>query len=167
MFDYMAPVYNGGVVANGVNVSAMPEGYRSVRAGTSRFEWLKLKDGMGALASALETERMNAYVGGSNEWTKAEGVAYDWRTREAYVALTSVVSPMLDASSTELGAQRHPLAPEQQWGSSQVSIPSRVAEPQMPPPSILDSNPSWEGSPGTTSRCAGCMQACHRSPAEL
>lgn len=101
IFDYSAPVFIGGNTSR-PDLTQLPSGYRQVRIG-SRYEWLQLKPGMQALASVLETERLNAYLGGTNEWTKAEGATYDWRTREAYIALTNVANGMLDGHANDVG----------------------------------------------------------------
>lgn len=57
---------------------------------------MQLKDGMQNIAAALETARLTSYFRGCTEWTKLEGMTYDWRTREIYFALTAIQRSMLD-----------------------------------------------------------------------
>ncbi len=62
-----------------------------------RLECLKLKPGMEAVASRLETSRYAAMLGATAEFRKMEGAAYDPTGNRLYVAMTQVAKGMLDS----------------------------------------------------------------------
>ncbi|MGV8988086.1 MAG: PhoX family protein [Cypionkella sp.] len=73
-----------------------PEGFAASNA-DGNLECLKVKDGMDMLASRLETTRYASIKGGSTEFRKMEGQAYDPATNRLYVAITQVAKGMTDA----------------------------------------------------------------------
>lgn len=75
---------------------ACPEGFMASNA-EGRIECLKVKPGMEAIASRLETTRYASMMGASTEFRKMEGSTYDPATNRVYFAITEVGKGMTDA----------------------------------------------------------------------
>ncbi len=73
-----------------------PEGFLSSNA-EGRLECLKVRAGMGAVASRLETTRYASMLGATTEFRKMEGSAYDPAKNTLYVAMTEIGKGMTDA----------------------------------------------------------------------
>lgn len=73
-----------------------PEGFVSSNA-EARAECLKVKPGMEVLASRLETRRYSSMLGGTTEFRKMEGIAYDPDANRLFVAMSEVSNGMEDA----------------------------------------------------------------------
>jgi len=71
-----------------------PPGFTSVNAGGGP-ECLKLI-GDPILASRLETRRYAAMLGATTEWTKMEGITFDPKRNELYMAMSTVYASMED-----------------------------------------------------------------------
>lgn len=76
-----------------------PEGFLSSNAG-GRAECLKVKPGMEAAASRLETRRYASMLGATTEFRKMEGTAYNPDRNSLYVAMTEIGKGMADAHET-------------------------------------------------------------------
>ena len=70
-----------------------PEGFTSINTEPGH-ECLKLKDGMGMLASRLETRRYAAMLGATTEFRKEEGITFDPDDSKLYVAMSEVARGM-------------------------------------------------------------------------
>ncbi|NCO15923.1 MAG: DUF839 domain-containing protein [Alphaproteobacteria bacterium] len=64
------------------------QGYKTIRAGHSGDEVLKLKPGMEKAAAFLESRRYAAWVGATTEFNKMEGVAIDPKAKNLYLAMS-------------------------------------------------------------------------------
>ena len=73
-----------------------PEGFTGSNA-DGNLECLKVRDGMDMLASRLESTRHASLKGGSTEFRKMEGQAFDPATNRLYVSMTQVAKGMKDA----------------------------------------------------------------------
>jgi secreted PhoX family phosphatase len=73
-----------------------PEGFLMSNA-EGRLECLKVKEGMEMVASRLETGRYASMMGGTAEFRKMEGAAYDPAANRLYVAMTQVAKGMTEA----------------------------------------------------------------------
>ncbi len=73
-----------------------PEGFLSSNA-EGRAECLKVKTGMEAIASRLETRRYASMLGATTEFRKMEGSAYNSDKNSLYVAMSEVSKGMTDA----------------------------------------------------------------------
>jgi secreted PhoX family phosphatase len=79
-----------------------PSGYTSINAGheedkTGNFhQCLKLKPGMEAAASRLETRRYAAMMGATTEFRKEEGITFNPVTNTLYVAISEIAQGMED-----------------------------------------------------------------------
>jgi uncharacterized protein len=73
-----------------------PEGFLSSNA-EGRLECLKVKAGMEAVASRLETTRYASMLGGSTEFRKMEGNVYNPDKNVLYVSMTEIGKGMTDA----------------------------------------------------------------------
>lgn len=73
-----------------------PEGFRSTNQGGMGCECLKLKPGMEMLAAFFETRRYAAYVGGTTEFSKWEGITFDAKRNKLYTAMSDVRFGMED-----------------------------------------------------------------------
>ncbi|MFY0574471.1 alkaline phosphatase PhoX [Cystobacter fuscus] len=83
------------------------QGFRAVNTETGR-ECLRLKAGQEVAASRLESRRYAAYVGGTTEFRKTEGLAYNPATHRLYVAFSEVNNGMTHAHvSRDLGGPNH------------------------------------------------------------
>lgn len=69
------------------------EGFTGVNVGMGA-ECLKLKPNMAILASRLETRRYASILGASTEWTKMEGITFDPKRKEFYMAMSTVYRSM-------------------------------------------------------------------------
>ena len=72
-----------------------PEGFSSSNA-EGRIECLKVKPGMEALASRLETRRYASMLGATTEFRKEEGIALDAANKMLFVAMSEVGNGMED-----------------------------------------------------------------------
>lgn len=77
------------------NNGQCPADFRSVNT-TWGMECLKLKTGMGLVASRLESRRYAAYQGATTEFNKKEGITFDARRNELYIAISRVLYGMED-----------------------------------------------------------------------
>lgn len=66
------------------------QGYKAIRAGQATTEYLRLKTGMEKAATFLETRRYAAYLGGTTEFNKMEGVAVNAKDKVAYLAMSYI-----------------------------------------------------------------------------
>eukprot|EP00798_Chlamydomonas_sp_ICE-L_P025896 gene25896-11569_t len=76
-----------------------PEGYRSISPRETNLkgaECLKLKSGMEKAAAFLESRRYLAYLGGTVELTKFEGITYSPITGKMYVSMSQIRDSMED-----------------------------------------------------------------------
>lgn len=104
IFDEMTP--------DGDNQCA--DGYTSINAGGNGQECLKVKDGMEKAASRLETRRYAAMMGATTEFRKEEGIAYDSKRHQLYIAMSAVERGMENfkksgnaSNSYDLGGENH------------------------------------------------------------
>ncbi len=74
-----------------------PEGFSSSNA-EGRAECLKVRPGMEALASRLETRRYASMLGATTEFRKMEGLAFDPEGKRLFVAMSEVSNGMEDAA---------------------------------------------------------------------
>ncbi len=72
-----------------------PSGLTSINT-TAGFECLKVKDGMDILASRLESRRYAALKGATSEFRKKEGVTFDKKRNNLYVAISRIQYGMED-----------------------------------------------------------------------
>lgn len=72
-----------------------PAGYKHVRAGTTTDECIALKPGMEKAAAFIETRRYIAYLGGTTEFNKYEGVAVNAKDNKLYIAITAIDRGMI------------------------------------------------------------------------
>ncbi|HES76338.1 MAG TPA: DUF839 domain-containing protein [bacterium] len=63
-------------------------GYKHIRAGSSADECIKLKPGMEKAAAFLETRRYTAWLDGTTEFNKMEGVAVNGKDNKLYLAIS-------------------------------------------------------------------------------
>ncbi|WP_051256636.1 PhoX family protein [Cystobacter fuscus] len=83
------------------------QGFRAVNTETGR-ECLRLKPDQEVAASRLESRRYAAYVGGTTEFRKTEGLAYNPATHRLYVAFSEVNNGMTHShASRDLGGPNH------------------------------------------------------------
>lgn len=73
-----------------------PEGFSGSNA-EGRLECLKVRDGMDAVASRLETTRYASLKGASTEFRKMEGQAFDPASKTLFLAISDVAKGMTDA----------------------------------------------------------------------
>lgn len=67
-----------------------PQGYKHIRAGSSADECIKLKPGMEKAAAFIETRRYIAWLGGTTEFNKMEGVAVNAKDNKLYLAISYI-----------------------------------------------------------------------------
>ncbi len=89
---------NGGQCESGYTLVA--KGHETTE-GDTYVECLKLKAGMSAAASRLESRRYAAMLGATTELTKEEGITYDPDSNRLYIAMSDVTDGMLDNSEAE------------------------------------------------------------------
>eukprot|EP00884_Botryococcus_braunii_P000911 jgi/Botrbrau1/10820/Bobra.0064s0023.2 len=77
-------------------VTGCPPGFVSINAGHDDGNWqcLQLMPGMEMAATFLETRRYCAYLGGTTEFTKWEGLTYDAKRSLIYTSMSSVQKGM-------------------------------------------------------------------------
>ena len=75
-----------------------PSRYRLINTRFGR-ECLRLRRGMGELASRLETRRYAALQGATTEWRKAEGLTVDTAAKQLFLASSEHAQGMLDGQS--------------------------------------------------------------------
>jgi secreted PhoX family phosphatase len=64
------------------------DGFRAIRTGNRRNEYLRLKPGQQQSAAFVESRRYAAYLGATSEFNKMEGVAVNAKDKTVYVALS-------------------------------------------------------------------------------
>ena len=72
-----------------------PDNFRPINT-YDGFECLRLKEGMQAIASRLETRRYAAYLGATTEFRKEEGIAFDPRSNRLFVSMSQLSKGMED-----------------------------------------------------------------------
>ncbi len=72
-----------------------PDGFTSINT-TAGVECVKVKDGMDAVASRLETRRYAALKGATTELRKEEGITYDPKSNRLFVAMSEIARGMED-----------------------------------------------------------------------
>ena len=72
-----------------------PVGFRSLNT-TPGVECLKLKPGMALVASRLESRRFAGYMGGTTEFNKKEGITFDKKRNQLYIAISRIQLGMED-----------------------------------------------------------------------
>ncbi|HEX5747586.1 MAG TPA: alkaline phosphatase PhoX [Archangium sp.] len=83
------------------------EGFRAIHTETGR-ECLRLKPGQELAASRLESRRYAAYVGGTTEFRKTEGITYNVAAHRLYVAFSELNNGMThDPTGKDLGGGNH------------------------------------------------------------
>ena len=83
------------------------EGFRAVNTETGR-ECLRLKPGQELAASRLESRRYAAYVGGTTEFRKTEGITYNVAAHRLYVSFSELNHGMVnDPTGKDLGGGNH------------------------------------------------------------
>jgi len=80
--------------------SPCPEGFKSINSGSVGVECLKLKAGMEKAATFLESRRYSAYLGGTTEANKWEGITWDADNGYLYTAISTVERGMEDNKDT-------------------------------------------------------------------
>lgn len=70
---------------------------------TMGAECLKIKPGMEELASRMESRRYAAMLGATTEFRKMEGITYDSKQKNLYIAMSSIEKGMEDNSKNDLG----------------------------------------------------------------
>lgn len=75
-------------VAFDTTTKTCADGYTHIRAGSTSDECIKLKPGMEQAAAFIETRRYIAYVGGTTEFNKMEGVAVNAKDNKLYLAIS-------------------------------------------------------------------------------
>ncbi|WP_375771281.1 DUF839 domain-containing protein [Archangium gephyra] len=83
------------------------EGFRAINTETGR-ECLRLKPGQELAASRLESRRYAAYVGGTTEFRKTEGITYNAAAHRLYVSFSELNQGMInDPAGKDLGGGNH------------------------------------------------------------
>jgi uncharacterized protein len=83
------------------------EGFRAINTETGR-ECLRLEPGQELAASRLESRRYAAYVGGTTEFRKTEGITYNVAAHRLYVAFSELNHGMInDPAGKDLGGGNH------------------------------------------------------------
>lgn len=75
-----------------------PEGYKHVRAGSTSDECIKLKPGQEKAAAFIETRRYIAYLGGTTEFNKYEGISVNAKDNKLYMAITAIDRGMISSA---------------------------------------------------------------------
>ncbi|WP_051256387.1 alkaline phosphatase PhoX [Cystobacter fuscus] len=82
-------------------------GFRAINTETGR-ECLRLKPGQELAASRLESRRYAAYVGGTTEFRKTEGITYNPAAHRLYVSFSELNHGMIDdPKGKDLGGGNH------------------------------------------------------------
>ncbi|MFC2967648.1 PhoX family protein [Acidimangrovimonas pyrenivorans] len=81
-----------------------PEGFLASNA-AAKAECLKVKPGMEAVASRVETRRFASMMGATTEFRKMEGIAYNPATNTAYLAISSIEKGMEDGAKHDKGGR--------------------------------------------------------------
>lgn len=81
-----------------------PEGFLASNA-EDRAECLKVKPGMEAVASRLETRRYASMLGATTEFRKMEGIAFDPDHMKVYVAMSEVSKAMEGGAKQDKGGR--------------------------------------------------------------
>lgn len=85
-----------------------PAGFKHVRAGSSTDECISLKPGMEKAAAFIETRRYIAYLGGTTEFNKYEGVAVNAKDNKLYMAITAIDRGMTSSAGEPADHMRIP-----------------------------------------------------------
>ncbi len=82
-------------------------GFHAIHTETGR-ECLRLRPGMELAASRLESRRYAAYIGGTTEFRKTEGMTYNPETHRLYVSFSELNNGMIDdPTNRALGGPNH------------------------------------------------------------
>ena len=81
-------------IAKGSN-GQCPSGFTSINT-TAGHECLKVKDGMDIYASRLESRRYAAMMGATSEFRKKEGITFDKKRNDLYIAISRIQYGMED-----------------------------------------------------------------------
>ncbi|OJH39434.1 PhoX family protein [Cystobacter ferrugineus] len=129
------------------------QGFRAVNTETGR-ECLRLKPGQEVAASRLESRRYAAYVGGTTEFRKTEGLAYNPATHRLYVAFSEVNNGMTHAhASRDLGGPNHVQLAQNECGAVYelvVSPNSEVGSDYVAESASALVEGTWLTAPGAT-----------------
>ncbi|PFG65160.1 hypothetical protein AXZ77_3811 [Thioclava sp. ES.031] len=80
-------------------------------------ECLKVKDGMDAIASRLETRRYASMKGATTEFRKMEGITYDADKHQMYLSMSAVEKGMEDGAKQDLGGMNAIKLPKNKCGT--------------------------------------------------
>lgn len=75
-----------------------PAGYKHIRAGSTTDECIALKPGMEKAAAFIETRRYIAYLGGTTEFNKYEGITVNAKDNKLYLAITAIDRGMISSA---------------------------------------------------------------------
>lgn len=103
-------------VAKDVN-GKCPADFRSVNTSWG-FECLKLKEGMEIAASRLEARRYAAYLGATTEFNKKEGITFNPKTNQLYIAISRVLYGMEDYKKSGEASDKY-----DQGGGNHIKLP--------------------------------------------
>lgn len=99
-----------------------PADFRSVNTAWGT-ECLKLKTGMGLVASRLESRRYAGYMGATTEFNKKEGITFDPKRNQLYIAISRILYGMEDfkksgkeSNAYDLGGGNHIKLPRNDCG---------------------------------------------------
>ncbi len=93
-----------------------PEGFMSSNA-EAKAECLKVKDGMEAVASRVETRRYASMMGATAEFRKMEGITYNPDKNVVYYAMSEVSKAMTEGSKGDKGGRDDVKLPENICGA--------------------------------------------------
>ncbi|MDY0264496.1 MAG: DUF839 domain-containing protein [Sulfurospirillum cavolei] len=94
-----------------------PADFRSVNTSWG-FECLKLKEGMDIAASRLEARRYAAYLGATTEFNKKEGITFNPKTNQLYIAISRVLYGMEDYKKSGEASDKY-----DQGGGNHIKLP--------------------------------------------
>ncbi|WP_442765769.1 PhoX family protein [Sulfurospirillum cavolei] len=94
-----------------------PADFRSVNTSWG-FECLKLKEGMEIAASRLEARRYAAYLGATTEFNKKEGITFNPKTNQLYIAISRVLYGMEDYKKSGEASDKY-----DQGGGNHIKLP--------------------------------------------
>ncbi len=94
-----------------------PADFRSINTSWG-FECLKLKEGMEIAASRLEARRYAAYLGATTEFNKKEGITFNPKTHQLYIAISRVLYGMEDYKKSGEASDKY-----DQGGGNHIKLP--------------------------------------------
>jgi secreted PhoX family phosphatase len=95
-----------------------PVDYKSVNVDAAApGECLKLKTGMELAASRLESRRYAAYLGGTTEFRKIEGITYNAEGHRLYISFSEVNNGAINNHARDLGGPNHMRLAENKCGA--------------------------------------------------